>query len=495
MKRQISRLADEAFDVLVIGGGILGAGIARDATLRGLKVALVEKSDFASGTSSRSTKLIHGGFRYLEQREIRLVAEACRERAILQRQATHLVHPQSFLLPVYDRDPRPLWKIRCGMTLYDRLAWQAAAQRHRRLSADETTAAEPLLSRQGLRGAVLFYDCQMDDARLCLETALDAGRRGAICANYCEVIGAERIRNRVTRVWVRDRLTEKQLCVRADSFVNAGGPWIEQVVGLAAWDTRPVALSPTKGVHLVLPRVTREHGIFFQSRYDNRMLFLIPWDDRSLLGTTDTDYHGDPGLARANRGDVEYLLGRLHDVMPDCGASPSDIVASFAGVRPLLRADLESPSNRSREYRLIQHGDNFLSVAGGKYTTFRAIADRAVQKLFKLLARKPPPCSTATTPLVDRRAAPHGALIADSPPVYVSQVVQACEQELAVTVIDVMRRRTTLALGPHGGPEVADRVSRVMAATLRWEEALRQRMSADYSKEWQRNRAWMTDPL
>lgn len=491
MKRQTAQLATESFDLLVIGGGILGAGIARDATLRGLKVALVEKSDFASGTSSRSTKLVHGGFRYLEQREFRLVAEACRERTILQRLAPHLVKPRSFVLPVYESDPRPLWKMRIGMALYDLLAWQESEYRHRTLSVAETRSEEPLLPREGLRGSLLFYDGQMDDARVCLETILDAARRGAVCANYCELVGAERVHERIARARVRDCLTDAQFDVRARVIVNASGPWIEQVVGLTAWDSRPVALSPTKGVHLVLPPITRHHGVFFQSRYDNRMLFLIPWYGWSLLGTTDTDYPGDPSLAVATRADVDYLMARLHDMMPACGLTHRDVIASFAGVRPLLRADRHAPSNRSREYKMIQHGENFLSVAGGKYTTFRAIADSMVDNVFRVLGKKAPRCTTAETPFVENGRAPGGEKLSDSPPVYESDILHACRQQLAMTVTDIMRRRTNLALGPSGNPETAERVSRIMAQELNWPESTRLRMLQDYTAEWHRNRAWL----
>jgi glycerol-3-phosphate dehydrogenase len=493
MNRQISALAGQTFDVLVIGGGILGAGIARDATLRGLNVALVEKSDFASGTSSRSTKLIHGGFRYLEHGEFRLVSEACHERAVLQRQAPHLVKPRSFLLPVYEQDPRPLWKIRIGMMLYDLLAGKELGRPHQVLSIEETLRQEPLLPREGLRGCVLFDDCQMDDAKLCLETVLDAAKRGATCVNYCEVLGAERLRERITRVQLCDVLTGKQFNVRAQVFINAAGPWIESVVGLAAWDTQSVALSPTKGVHLILPNITREHGIFFQSRFDDRMLFLIPWFGYSMLGTTDTNYRGDPTMARADRDDVDYLLGRLHEVLPDCSTGPEHVLASFAGIRPLLQANRQRPSSRSREFRLVQLGENFLTIAGGKYTTFRTIADRVVRKLFRILGHQAPACKTGDTPLVERRTIDPGKPIANSPPIHEGDIIRACDEEMAMTVADVMRRRTKLALSPAGGPETADRISRIMALPLGWDEKSREESVRQYRVEWERNREWMVE--
>ena len=250
MKRDLAALANQCFDLLVIGGGIFGAGVARDAVLRGLSVALIDKGDFAGGTSSRSSKLIHGGFRYLEQYAFGLVAEACRERQILQRLAPHLVHSQPFLFPVYKGDPRSLAKVRLGMTLYDLMAHGRNVAPHQTLSAEDTLAKEPALARAGLRGSVLFYDCQEDDARFCVATILHAAECGAVCANYCELTGFTVREDRLVAARVADRLGNAgEFEISARAFVNAAGPWVGTVAGLAPSGGARLTLSPTKGVH------------------------------------------------------------------------------------------------------------------------------------------------------------------------------------------------------------------------------------------------------
>jgi glycerol-3-phosphate dehydrogenase len=495
MRRNPAALTERTFDLAIIGGGILGAGIARDATLRGLSVALVERNDLASGTSSRSTKLVHGGLRYLEHFAFGLVAEACRERSTLLDMAPHLVKPLSILLPVYDGDPRSLGKIRLGTTVYDWLTpnRHALTPRHRTLTPDEAVAEEPALPQAGLRGAVLFYDCQMDDARLCLETILDANRNGAVCANYCAVTGFRRAWDQIEAAQVVDERSGAQFDLRARLYVNAAGPWVERVAKLSRMDEPTIALSPTKGVHLVIPKILRKHGVYFQSKQDRRMIFLLPWDDASLLGTTDTDYPDDPASVCAELADVDYLLGQLHVLMPEAAVSRNDVITSFAGVRALLRAD-GRPSGRSREERMVLQGDNLLNVAGGKYTTFRAIADKAVRKAFRLLGRRAPRCPTANVPLQKLRPSMSGEQFAESPQIFESDVAYACNEEMAVTLADVMRRRTRLALSSDGGIQTAERVSRVMAEQLGWDEATREKNLQCYADEWDRSRLQVALP-
>lgn len=482
MKRDIAALSEGKFDIAIIGGGILGAGIARDAALRGLSVALVEQADFASGTSSRSTKLVHGGLRYLEHFAFRLVAEACRERRLLLELAPHLVRPLSFLLPVYAGDARSLSKIRLGATLYDWLTPRrgTALPAHRVLSANEAVAAEDILPLEGLRGAVLFYDCQMDDARLCIETIADAARHGAVCANYCRVTGFVREHERLMSLQAVDRLTDQTLLAHAKVFINAGGPWVERVAQLGPPTTDALSLSPTKGVHLVIPRVNATHGIYFQSRDEGRMIFLLPWDDASLLGTTDTEFKGDPSDVRVEAADVDYLLGQLRQLAPDACRGEADVIASFAGVRALVRSKHLRPSSRSREERIVRQGDNLLNVAGGKYTTFRAISEKVVNQACRMLRVGRLPCKTHEVPLPDQRSPQTGDQLANSPVVYATDVQRACEREMAVTLSDLMRRRTRLALSRFGGEDVADRVATVMAEKLGWDEATRRQMLADY---------------
>jgi glycerol-3-phosphate dehydrogenase len=469
-KRNLAALADREFDVLVIGGGIFGAGVARDAALRGLRVALIEQSDFASATSGRSSKLIHGGFRYLAQRDFKLVFEACRERNILQRIAPHLVRPLPFLFPVYEGGPVSLIKLRLGMTLYDWLALYRNVAPHRTLSPEEALSREPALSRTGLLGAVEFYDCQEDDARMCIENVLDAAERGAVCANYCALTGFEMRDDRIVAAKVCDQLATNSFQIGARVFVNAAGPWVDKICSLTSFGAKQPLISPTKGVHLVLPKLTQEHAVAFFSRCDGRVLLVIPWGNCSLIGTTDTDFRGDPGEVRAEHADVEYLLNEVRGLFPDKSISETDIVTTTAGVRALLRSDVGTPSARSREHRVVQQGHNLLSIAGGKYTTYRLIAQQTVDSVISILNASAAPCHTAEVPLPNRRPAAGGEKISESPPVFASDIIHACEQEMAITLGDVMRRRTQLALSRNGGAETVGHVARLMASVLHWNE-------------------------
>ncbi len=468
MRRNFPALGEAVFDVLVVGGGIFGAGIARDAALRGLRVALIDKADFASGTSSRSSKLIHGGFRYLEQAAYRLVMESCRERQVLRKIAPHLVKPLPFLLPVYQGDQRSLGKMRLGMALYDALALYRNTARHRGLSAIATVEKEPQLARQGLRGSIMYYDCQEDDARFCVENVLHAVQLGAICLNYCELTGFVSQNEKIIAAKIDDRVGSASIEVRAKCFINAAGPWVDRVAGLAgATDSH---LKPTKGVHILLPRLTDHHAIAFQAKRDGRIMFVLPWNDCSIVGTTDTDYTGDPDDVRADEADIDYILAEVRALFPDVKVGFEDVITTFAGLRPLLHQGNANPSARSREWQIIHHGPNFMSIAGGKYTTYRAEAQKIVDELLRKLGEKPRQCLTAATPL-PTPATISDQLIAESPKVYASDIRRACDQEFATSVDDVMRRRTSLALSRFGGAQTASAVARIMASTLGWTES------------------------
>jgi len=474
MNRDLAALTAAQFDLLVIGGGIIGAGIVRDAALRGLRAALIDKGDFASGTSSASSKLIHGGFRYLEQGAFRLVSESCRERAILQRIAPHLVRPQAFLFPVYERDRRSLSAIRLGATLYDWLAGSRNISPHESLSAARARMKEPALTPAGLRGAVVIHDCQEDDARFCLDNLLHAAELGAVCANYCELTGFITREDRIIAGRVLDQQSHESFEIAARVFINAAGPWVERVAGLAPFGGDAVRLSPTKGVHLLVPRLTQGHAIIFQTRRDGRNMFVLPWGECSLIGTTDTDWDGDPGHAQADAGDVEYLLAEVNRLFPDRRLAVTEIITTFAGVRALLRAEDDAPSRRSREHRIVRQGRNFLSIAGGKYTTYRLIAKQVVDQVSAT------PCRTADAPLPQHRPTPAGEKICDALAVFASDVVHACDYEMALTVCDVMRRRTGLALSQHGDVETAGIVARLMANHLHWSDAQMYSSLKDY---------------
>jgi len=488
MNRDLPALANQFFDVLIVGGGILGAGIARDAALRGLTVALVDRADFAAGTSSRSSKLIHGGFRYLEQRAFGLVAESCRERAVLQRIAPHLVRPLPFLLPVYAHNRNSLGRVRAGMFLYDLFAGFPKAIRHQSLPAIRTLMKEPNLARTGLTGSVLFYDCQEDDARFCLDNILDAAERGAAVANYTELTEFVTREDRLIAARVRDRLGGPSFEIAARVFVNATGPWGPRVAALAPFDAGEIALQPTKGVHLLLPQLTQKYALAFQARSDGRVLFVLPWGDCSIVGTTDTDFDGDPASVRVEPADIEYLLAEVNTLLPGKAVTPADIITTFAGVRALLRSDHAAPSARSREHRIARAGQNLVHIAGGKYTTYRLIARDAVNLAERILDRRPSACRTGDTPLRSHRPPPTGDRLAEIPDVCQSDIIYACAHEMAVKLGDVMRRRTSLALSRHGGPDVAERVAGIMAKNLGWTDVRLRTEFQEYFDEWKRSR-------
>ncbi len=357
----LAALAAEPFDVLVIGGGINGAGIARDAALRGLRTALVEQGDLASGTSSRSSKLIHGGLRYLEQGHVRLVLEACRERERLRRLAPHLVRPQRFVYPVYAGGPVSKLKLGLGLFAYDLLAGWWSVARHRMLSAAATHEAEPTLRTDGLRGAGCYWDAQTDDARLVLETALAAASEGAVVASYAGVTALVRSGGRLTGARVIDRLSGEAIEVRAAVVVNAAGPWVDRVTAL----DEPAAprLRLTKGVHVLVrrDRIGHRDAIVLHARRDRRVMFVIPWGEVSLIGTTDTDHVGGPDTPPVvEPDDVAYLLETVNHYFPDAHLDASRRGERLRRSPPAGRAAGER--DRRSVGRLARGGDLRLAV-------------------------------------------------------------------------------------------------------------------------------------
>jgi glycerol-3-phosphate dehydrogenase len=400
------------------------------------------------------------------------------------------VRPLAFLLPVYEGDPRPLWLMRLGMTLYDLLALFRNTAPHRALAPEAALAQEPNLARAGLRGAIRFFDCQEDDARFCIDNILHAAQLGATCANYCEVTGFAIKGEKIAAAHLTDRVGGAEFEIRARAFVNAAGPWIDRVARLLPTGGGAVtvpALSPAKGVHLLLPRLTRSHGIFFQARLDGRMMFILPWNDCTMVGTTDTDFRGDPADVHADAADAGYLLESARSIFPEQRIDECDIITSFAGIRPLLRSDASNPSARSREHQVLQQADNLLSIAGGKYTTYRLIAKQVVDRVYEVLGARAPRCTTGRTLIPDFRASPGGDRIADAPRIFASDILKAVRDEMATSVDDVMRRRTGLALSRSGTPDIAGRVSQIMSSELAWTEIQREASVDAYRTEWERN--------
>ena len=383
----LSQLVGRQFDLLIIGGGITGAAVARDAALRGLRVVLLEKDDFAGGTSSKSSKLIHGGLRYLEHGDLRLVMEGCRERRLLLRNARHLVHPLPFVIPIHDEDLRGPWQWRIGLWLYDLLAAFRNVARHRIVTPEDLCRLEPNLTPDHLRLGGVYYDAGMQDARLCVETLRSAAAAGAQCMNYARVVGLNRdSAGRLVGAKVRDVLSGLERDVSADVVVNAAGPWADRCAALSDRGAAP-RLRLSKGVHLVTRRITRDHAVLFTGPVDGRILIIVPWLNHTLIGTTDTDYHGSPDDVEATPEDVSYLLEAACSILPGAKLTRKDVVATMVGVRPLLDEPGKPPSDLSRAHRLICDPHGLISVVGGKYTTHRSMAAETVDRVIRQLRR------------------------------------------------------------------------------------------------------------
>ena len=393
-------LSDRVFDLIVVGGGIIGCGVARDAALRGLRVALVEQVDFGWGTSATSTRLVHGGLRYLEQFDFGLVRQDLAERELLLHVAPHLVTPLPFLVPIYGRGLFYRLKLRIGMMLYDLLAFDRSLPGHHFLSAAETLALEPGLTPDGLEGAALYYDAQVPlTERLCVENVVDAVAAGALALNHTRVTGLLRdATGAVIGVSARDVLDGHDLQVRAPVVVTTTGPWLDETLNLVRPGHRPV-LRRTKGVHLVTPQATRHAIVLFAGR-DNRLFFVIPWLGYSFVGTTDTDYEGDPAQAQADAADVDYLVAEVARTFP---AGPwRQIYYTVAGVRALVRRGDEAASAVSRKHKLRDYAPEgvpgLFAIIGGKLTAYRGIAEEAVDAVCRRLEVRAP-SQTRTRPL------------------------------------------------------------------------------------------------
>jgi glycerol-3-phosphate dehydrogenase len=407
MKRTPEALGDSTFDLLILGGGITGAGTALDATLRGLRVALIDKGDFASGTSSESSKLVHGGLRYLENRrvsDIRLVYEALHERQRLLHNAPHLVRPLHFIIPFYQTARVGPWMWRIGLTLYDLLAGRGNIRRSRSVKLRDLRAAFPGLNQTGLVGGAQYSDARMDDARLCIEVLCTAARHGAVVANYMEAISFEKSEGRITGVRVSDRLGGGECVIRARQVVNATGPWVDEVCKLAGDGGGPY-LNPTKGVHIVAANPGLSNAFLLLHPGDGRVLFVIPWLTRTdpldppaefsptvLIGTTDTQHDGPADEVKVTGADIAYLLDAYNHYFSPA-LKETDILGSFAGLRPLIRARPGEPSARSREFRIFTAPSGLLTVAGGKYTTYRHMAEMVVDAVTARLGTRRP-CNT-----------------------------------------------------------------------------------------------------
>lgn len=491
----------EEFDVAVIGGGIIGCGIARDAALRGLRVALFEKHDFGSGTTSGSTRIVHGGLRYLQTLDLRLVRLDLRERETLLRIAPHLVRPLEFFIPFFRGDAAIRLKMRVGLALYDALSADKTLPRRRWLSSAEAAALDDALRAAGVRGAASYYDARVDSPeRLALENVLDAEHHEARVFNYCEVVGVITDGGHVAGLRVRDVLDGDEAEIRARTVVNATGAWLERAAD-ALTGRRLERIRTTKGIHVVTPALV-EHAIVFFSRVDRRLMFAIPRNGLTWIGTTDTDYAGDPDEARATRRDVEYVLRSVRGLLPS--VHEADVLYTTAGVRALVRQP-GSESSVSRMHKIVVGEPvapaGMVSILGGKITGYRAIAQDATDAACARLGRNCKPCVTAEVPLPGARGLGSGGAgrpavpshlydlygshatavltlagsapgldrpLAPKYPDIGAQVVYAVRHEHCVKLSDFLRRRTLLGASADQGWEAAAPAATLMAGELRW---------------------------
>jgi glycerol-3-phosphate dehydrogenase len=382
-KEIISRLAGQSFDLIVIGGGITGAGIALDAASRGLKTALVEKNDFAFGTSSRSTKLIHGGLRYLKQLEFGLVKEVGSERAVVHRLARHLVVPEKMLLPLSEKKGLGYWLTSIGLKIYDWLAGVRPEDQRRMLTKLQTLKSEPLLRKDDVKGGAIYAEYRTDDARLTIEIVKAAVSHGADVLSYATAIDFVYTGDQVAGIKVRDGITSDEFVMHSKVVVSAAGPWVDELREINKSKTGK-RLHLTKGVHIVVAhsRLPVRQAIYFDVD-DGRMIFAIPRGRTTYIGTTDTTYNGDKDRVITTRDDAQYLVAAVNSTFPSVKLSLDDIESSWAGLRPLIHEEGKSASELSRKDEIFESGSGLISIAGGKLTGYRKMAERVVNLVIK----------------------------------------------------------------------------------------------------------------
>jgi glycerol-3-phosphate dehydrogenase len=516
---RLGSIQGASFDVAIVGGGIIGCGIARDAALRGLRVALFERSDFGSGTTAASTRIVHGGLRYLEMLDFRLVRLDLRERETLLRIAPHLVRPLEFMIPFYAAQRVSPLKLRVGLALYDALSYDKSLPSRRWLGREAARAADPALDRPGLRGAAAYHDARVDlPERLALENVLEAVERGAQAFNYCEAVTAAGGRT----LRVRDALDGEEAEVHARVVVNATGAWFERAAAALTGRT-PGRIRTTKGIHIVVRPLTNRALVLY-SQVDGRLLFAIPRAGLTWIGTTDTDYDGDPAAARATPADVDYLIASVQHAFP--GLRADDVLYTTAGVRALVR----QPGRESSVSRMhkVTVGEpvappGVISVLGGKITGYRAIAEEVTDAVCERLGLGHAPSATAATPLPGARPAADGDGATAPPHLYdlygaraaqverlartgdglarplapgypdiAAQVVYSVRTEHCVRLSDFLRRRTLLGASDDQGVRAAEAAAALMAGELGWPPARTAEEIAAYRRDVAATQAFRT---
>ena len=506
------------YDLVVVGAGINGLGIARDAAARGLRTIVIEQEDICSGVSAWSGRLIHGGLRYLEHKDFALVRESLKERERLFKLAPHLVKPVPLLMPFYARNKRPSWLIRLGMIAYDVLSWDKKQPNHSILTKRAVLSRFTGMEPAGLTGSAVFIDGQVEYAeRLCVELAVAAKSDGADIVTHSRVDGLLKTGSRVTGVEYTDSITGERLSVRGRVVMNAAGPWVDRLLADFGGVNAPRFIGGSKGSHIIVaPFPGAPHDVvYYESQADGRLVLVIPWMDRYLIGCTDNLYDEEPDTARAEQSEIDYLLNEVNTLVPDAKLTTGDVLYTYSGVRPLPYAPGVPEWKIPRSHIIHDHGvdgvDGLFSVIGGKLTTFRQLSEDAVDLALRSLGAKKVKTTTLTSPLPGARVADyaaftrafmtHGALpqlvrkrlltlygvrasniaalvtddadlaeiVDERSGALAAEVVFAVKHEFARTLTDVMARRLLLAFEPDHGIEGAERIATIMAAINGWD--------------------------
>ena len=531
MERNGSRIPHDIesypFDLIVVGAGINGAGIARDAAMRGLKILLLDKRDVASGTTSWSTRLIHGGLRYLEYYELYLVHESLSEREKLLNIAPHLVKPLPFVIPIYEHSKRGTMLVRIGMVGYDLLSWSKSLDRHRMLTRDEVLERIPGLDPEGLLGAATYYDGQVEYAeRLAVENAVSAHEHGAVVLTYAQVERLVVEDGAVKGVEFTDLLDGGKLTVRAPVTLNVAGPWVDEVLRQMDYAEERM-IGGTKGSHLVVdsfPGAPAGEALYAEARTDGRPYFIVPWNGRYLIGTTDIRYEGDLDLVVADDEEIDYLIEETNNVIPEANLTRDDILFTYSGVRPLPYEPEGEEGSVTRGHLIYDHAehgkiDGLFSIIGGKLTTYRNLARETVDAVYGKLGWEAPPCRTDEIPLpggvvggtrgfeefaadfkltsglteelavrllklygarapevLAEAGDDHSLRVPLSPSATVessvlgAEVLYAFRRELAEKLGDVLLRRSMVGMGPKVALDVDEATARIAAQHLGWSQ-------------------------
>ncbi|MBE9031323.1 glycerol-3-phosphate dehydrogenase/oxidase [filamentous cyanobacterium LEGE 11480] len=541
--RDLRAIANQTYDLIVIGGGINGAGVVRDAALRGLKALLIDKGDFCGGATSWSTRLVHGGLRYLEYFEVNLVRESLREREILLHTAPHLVKPLLLTIPIYRDRSRPYWKVQAGMTLYDVLSYDKTLPNHRMLPSATCQQLFREIEPENLAGAAQYYDAQVAHAeRLSLENVLDAEAAGAAVLNYAEAIELHLENQQVTHLTCRDQVSGEQFIVKCGPqslVVNTAGPWVDAVLQRGRKGKENYAISdapkigPTKGSHIVVepfPGMPMDSALYVEAKSDGRPFFIVPWLGKVLIGTTDLRYSDSLSRIKANDNEIDYLIKETNLIIPTAQLSRASIKFTYSGVRPLPAAQPgQKTSSITRSHVLYDHAEdgagNLISLIGGKITTYRQVGEEVVDQVYARREQKAPECPTKHRPLpgavhpndvriqaaigqyqnrislesIDHLFGLYGArateilqLVDQSPelaeridpnqPSIRAQIVFAVQSEYAETILDIIHRRTMLAMSTDYGYPILPLLKQTLNRYCGWDQARCDRAAEQYQQ-------------